>query len=127
MQAGDATAPVQTETDPAVPIKPNHRPDTTYRVKGIPLHLAKDATVDLLERTLHCVEESSPILKSLAIAIEGKYQHATICFNTLPPSLMSQKLPHSFRVDDTNSITVDTDFLGMTVLKSCDEEQHSVK
>jgi hypothetical protein len=96
-------------------------------VKGVPLHASEDATAELLSQALHCTAENSPIIKSLAVAANGKYQDATICFDTLPTYLASRKLPCSFPIDKINTISIDTDFLGTTVLKSCNEKEHEVE
>jgi hypothetical protein len=119
--------PGAAEQEPALPRLHEYRTDTTYRVKGIPLRYSWEETRNLLIHALKCTAQSSPILKSLAIAIQGNHQHATVCFDILPDSLQSHTLPATFQAKDDVIIRVDTDFIGMTTLKSCKEHQHTVK
>jgi hypothetical protein len=110
------------------------RPDKTFRIQKVPLrYSSKPCLIELLERILQCSQEETGLnCQSLAVDQTGKHLDATIIFEyAYPLPLQTASFPHSVLIDteDISSgyIIIDENFLGLTVLYSCDETHHEVK
>jgi hypothetical protein len=120
------------------------RPDTSYRVRGIPRAYSSTEVEASLAKAFDCAAKTKPVLMSLAASVYGESQDATVCFDCLPSSLLSEKLPKTFQMLDIPNkegfdsgndrpfhspvnITMDVDYLGMTTLKSYLEKEHKFK
>ncbi|KAL7916459.1 hypothetical protein GGI35DRAFT_466067 [Trichoderma velutinum] len=104
---------------------------STFRIRGVPLNWG----MNQLQRHLELHEPASqPVLKSLAIEIDGHFKTATVNFLDSPPSVQTAKpwyipLPETDESElavSTLPLRLDGDFLGITTLFSPPVEDHGV-
>lgn len=121
-------------SEPVTASEPKRGPKggTTFRVRGVPLGWSRaqlQAHLELHEPT------SQPVVKSLAVEIDGQSQTATVNFSSPPPPEKSAKpwyIPLPSAVEDNLAVSnlplrLDGDFLSITTLFAPPAEDHQVE
>ncbi|KAL7784567.1 hypothetical protein V8C37DRAFT_395679 [Trichoderma ceciliae] len=112
-------------------IKPGWKAGSTFRIRGVPLNWDRAQLQAHLE--LH-ETASQPVVKSLAIEIDGQFKTATVNFQISPPPEKTSKPWYMPLPEPTkNSLAVsslplrlDRDFLSITTLFTPPVEDHKV-
>jgi hypothetical protein len=120
------------ESTPVTPVKLGPRGGSTFRIRGVPLSWNKDQLQAHLERH---EPDSQPLVKSLAIEVDGHFQTATVNFQS-PPSKEKTSNPWYISLpesdDDNLSVSglplrLDGAFLSITTLFAPPVEDHEVE
>jgi hypothetical protein len=100
-------------------------PYQMYRIQGIPAGLSKDEAKEFLRRKLDLEETTNISFKSLATSKTRNERVAVASFYPKPHCLVLERNQWSFgsselydSVDDDTSITIDSHFIGLTILCS---------
>ncbi len=104
----------------------------TFRARGVPLDWDKDHLRSFLSGQ---DDSAGPIIRSLAVEVDGRRCTATVTFQNIPRRLQTPQARRGWQIslptpsDQSNRpcLTLDDDFIGITTLFAPPPQDHKVE